>query len=136
VVRKAVEYLIDIIDVDRRTNLDRGRYDRDWPVTLSVPVTPVEYDALRFLSSMYPANPSEIVRASVLRTLDPGAIVPSSGQDGLDKERTARVELNLEVEEARRLEDLAKGEGVVPEVMARWAMTEALGSLLDVPRTR
>jgi hypothetical protein len=134
VVRRAVEYLVRILEVDRRTNQDRGRYDRDWPVTISVPLTPVEYDALRFLSSLYPANPSELVRASVLRALDPGATPPSGGDDGRDGERTARVELCLEEGEALRLKELGDAADVSPEVMARWAMREALGPLMNVPR--
>jgi hypothetical protein len=133
-VRHAIEYLRHMLDVDRRTALGRERLEVDWPVWLSVPLTPVEYDALRFLSSLYPANPSEIMRASVLRALDPGATTPGRHDDDLAMERTARVELGLGDEEAERLRELASDGGTTPEEMARWAMVDALGPLLDVHR--
>lgn len=134
--RHVVEAVLHILDVDRRTNQGRERLSVEHPVRMSVPLTPMEYDALRFLASLYPANPGEIVRASVLRCLDPGAVMPRAHCDGMDMERTARVELGLEVGEAARLRDLAREGGVVPEEMARWAMREALGPLLDVTRPR
>ena len=136
VVERAVGYLLGILDVDRRRSLGRERYDRDWPVRLSVPITPVEYDALRFLSSLFPANPSEIIRASVLRALDPGAHTPGDHGDGLGMERTARVELCLEEDELERLVDIAKTAGVSPEEAARWAMRDALGPLMGTHRPR
>jgi hypothetical protein len=133
-VRHVVEYVSQLLDVDRRTNQGMGSFSRDWPVSLSVPLTPMEYDALRFLSSLYPANPPEIVRASVLPFLDPGSTPPRRLEDGLDMERTARVDLGLDHEEADRLGALASREGVAKETMAVWAMWESLGPLLDVPR--
>ncbi len=133
-VRHAVDMLAQLLDVDRRTNQGMGSFDRDWPVSLSVPLTPIEYDALRFLSSLYPANPPEIARACLLPFLDPGSTPPSRRDDGLDTERTARVPLGLEVSESSRLEELAGTAGVGPETMARWAMWESLGSLLEVSR--
>jgi hypothetical protein len=135
-VRHAIEYLRHLLDVDRRTALGRERLEVDRPVRLSVPVTPVEYDALRFLSSLYPANPSEIMRASLLRALDPGTAAPGRHDDGLAMERTARVELGLDEGEAERLGELASEGGTTPEEMARWAMVDALGPLLDVHRPR
>jgi hypothetical protein len=134
--KRAIEILLGILDTDRRTNQDRGKYERDWPVMLSVPLTPMEYDALRFLSSLYPANPGEIMRASVLRALDPGAPSPSGDADGKDMERTARVELGLDDDEMERLGRLAARIGSTPEETARWAMLDALGVLMDVPRGR
>jgi hypothetical protein len=136
VVERAVRYLLGILDVDRRRSLGRERYDQDWPVRLSVPLTPVEYDALRFLSSLYPANPSEIIRASVLRALDPGARAPGDHGDGLGMERTARVELCLEEGELERLTKIARTADVSPEEAARWAMSDALGPLMGTHRPR
>ena len=133
-VRHVVDMLAQLLAVDRRTNLGMGSFDRDWPVNLSVPLTPIEYDALRFLASLYPANPPEIVRACLLPFLDAGSSPPSRRDDGLDTERTARVPLGLEESESSRLEELAGNAGVGPETMARWAMCESLGSLLDVSR--
>jgi hypothetical protein len=133
-VERAVGYLLGVLDVDRRKSLGRERYDREWPVRLSVPVTPVEYDALRFLSSLYPANPSEIMRASVLRALDDDGQTPGRHEDGLEGERTARVELCLEVGEAKRLSGIADVAGVSPEETARRAMRDALGPLMDTHR--
>ena len=133
-VRHVIEYLRHLLDVDRRTALGRERLDVDWPVRLSVPLTPVEYDALRFLSSLYPANPPEIMRASVLRALDPGAAAPGMHEDGLAMERTARVELGLDEGEAARLREIASEGGTTAEEVARWAMVDALGPLLDVHR--
>ena len=135
-VRHAIEYVRHLLDVDRRTALGRERFDVEWPVRLSVPLTPVEYDALRFLSSLYPANPSEILRAALLPALDPGARAPGMRKDDLGMERTARVELGLEKGEAARLGELATEAGVAPEELARWAMVDALGPLLDVHRPR
>ena len=135
-VERAVGYLLGILDVDRRKSLGRERYDRDWPVRLSVPLTPVEYDALRFLSSLYPANPSEIIRASVLRALDPGASSPKDYEDEQGMERTARVELCLETGELERLVEIAKTAGVSPEEAARWVLRDALGPLMGTHRPR
>jgi hypothetical protein len=95
----------------------------------------VEYDALRFLSSMYPANPSEIARAALLPFLDPGSEPPDPMDDGLDAERTARVELGLDEVEAGALKDMALAAGVGSEEMARWAMWDNLGPLLQVTRS-
>lgn len=133
-VRHVVDMLAQLLDVDRRTNQGMGSFARDWPVSLSVPLTPIEYDALRFLASLYPANPPEIVRASLLPFLDAGSTPPSRRDDGLDTERTARVTLGLEEPESSRLEELARNAGVGPETMARWAMWESLDSLLEFSR--
>lgn len=135
VVRHAVDYMASILDVDRKANQGREAYDRSWPVNLSVPVTPMEYDALRFLSSLYPANPPEIMRASLLPYLDPGTAPPARRDDGQDMERTARVALGLDDDEAQRLEALAKENGVVPETYAVWAVWDALGPLMDIHRS-
>jgi hypothetical protein len=131
-VRHVVDLVTQMLDVDRRTNQGLGVYDREWPVSLSVPLTPMEYDALRFLSSLYPANPPEIARASVLPFLDPGSKPPRRRADGLDAERTARVSVGLEEDEASALEALAQVAGVGPEAMARWAMWDSLGPLLQI----
>ena len=133
-VRHAVDYMASILKVDRRTNQAREAFDREWPVNLSVPVTPMEYDALRFLSSLYPANPPEIMRASLLPYLDVGATPPVRRDDGMDMERTARVALGLDDDEAHRLEALARENGVAPERYAVWAVWDALGPLMDVHR--
>ncbi len=133
-VRHAVDYLASILDVDRRFNQGREAFDVAWPVNLSVPLTPTEYDALRFLASLYPANPSEIARASLLPYLDQGSGPPGRREDGLDMERTARVALGLDNDEAQRLEALAKKAGVEPETYALWAVWDALGPLMNVHR--
>jgi hypothetical protein len=133
-VRHAVDLVTQLLDVDRRTNQGREAFDRDWPVVLSVPLTPMEADALRFLSSLYPANPSEIARAAVLPFLDPGSIPPRARDDGLEAELTARVELGLETHESEALSALSDREGMGPKAMARMAMWDTLGPLMDVPR--
>lgn len=133
-VRHVVDLVAQLLDVDRRTNQGRGAYEREWPVNLSVPLTPMEYDALRFLSSLYPANPQEISRAALMPFLDPGSTPPTTRDGDMVSERTARVVLNMEEEEASRLEALARDAGVTPEKMAVWAMWDSLGPLLEVPR--
>ncbi len=133
-VRHAVDLVAQLLDVDRRTNQGRGVLERQWPVSLSVPLTPMEYDALRFLSSLYPANPPEIARAAVLPFLDPGSTPPGRRDDGMDAERTCRVTIGLEDVEARALEGLAAGKGVGSDRMALWAMWDTLGPLLEVSR--
>jgi hypothetical protein len=133
-VRHALDLVAQLLDVDRRTNQGLDALSRDWPVLLSVPMTPMEYDALRFLSSLYPANPPEIVRSSVLPFLDPGSTPPLPREDGTDAERTARVSLGLEEGEARKLDGLSTKAGVSPETMARWAMWDVLGPLLEMSR--
>jgi hypothetical protein len=133
-VRHIVDLVVQLLDVDRRDNQGRGAFEREWPVVLSVPLTPMEADALRFLSSLYPANPAEIARAAVIPFLDPGSTPPRRREDGMEAELTARVELGLESSEAEALEALAGGAGVAPEAMARLAMWETLGPLLEVPR--
>jgi len=132
--RHVVDLLTQMLDVDRRTNQGMEAFARDFPVTVSVPLTPMEYDALRFLSSLYPANPMEIVRASVLPFLDPGSTPPTRRDDGMDTERTARVTLGMEEGEASRLEGLANEARVGPGTMALWAMWDSLGPLLEVSR--
>jgi hypothetical protein len=133
-VRHVVDLFAKMLDVDRRTNQGLGVYQRDWPVVLSVPLTPMEYDALRFLSSLYPANPPEIARAALLPFLDPGSRPPGPRGDGLDPERTSRVELGLDDGEAKALDELAEGAGVGSEEMVRWAMWDVLEPLLQVSR--
>ena len=134
-VRHAVDYLASILDVDRRFNQGREAFDVAWPVNISVPLTPTEYDGLRFLASLYPANPSEIARASLLPYLDPGSGPPDRLEDGLDMERTSRVSIGLDEDEAERLERAAKGSGVEGETFARWAMWDSIGPLLEVHRS-
>jgi hypothetical protein len=124
-----------MLDVDRRTNQGMGQFAHEFPVNLSIPMTPMEYDALRFLSSLYPANIEEILRASVLPFLDPGSAHPSRRDEGMDAERTARVALGMEDAEASALEGLAKEAGVGPERMALWAMWDSLGPLLEIRRS-
>ncbi len=133
-VRHALDLLAQLLDVDRRTNQGREDYEREWPVTLSVPLTPMEADSLRFLSSLYPADPLEIARAAVLPFLDPGSRPPRRREDRLEGERTARVQLGLDEEEARALEVLSTGAGEARETVARWAMWDSLGPLLDASR--
>lgn len=133
-VRHAVDLLAQVLDVDRRTNQGRGVFGRDWPVSLSVPLTPMEYDALRFLSSLYPADPPEIVRAAVLPFLDPGSTPPAARDDGMEGERTARVSIGMEQFEASRLETLAKVSEVGPETVVVWALWDSLGPLIQVSR--
>jgi hypothetical protein len=133
-VRHALDLLAHLLDVDRRTNQDREVLSRDWPVTLSVPLTPMESDALRFLSSLYPANPSEISRAALLPFLDPGSRPPRRRDDGLDGERTARVQMGLDEDEARVLETLSVTAGVGREAVVRWAIWDSLGPLLETGR--
>ena len=133
-VRHAIDYLTRILEVDRRTNQGMEAFDRSWPVTVSVPLTPTEYDSLRFLSSLYPANPSEIARAALLPYLDAGSRPPGRLDDGMDMERTARVSIGLDEDEAERLEGLAGHEGVAPERVVLWALWGSLGPLMDVPR--
>ncbi len=133
-VRHAVDLVAQLLDVDRRTNQGREVFQRDWPVALPVPLTPMEFDALRFLSSLYPANPPEIVRAAVLPFLDPGSSPPGRREDGMDAERTARVTLGLDEDEGRTLGSLAAEAGVDEATFARWAMWESLGPLLQVSR--
>jgi hypothetical protein len=133
-VRHAVDLVAQLLDVDRRTTQGREAFDRDWPVVLSVPLTPMEADALRFLSSLYPANPAEIARAAVLPFLDPGSTPPRSREDGLGAELTARVDLGLDVYESEALTALADRSGIGPEAMARMAMWDSLGPLMDLPR--
>jgi hypothetical protein len=133
-VRHAVDRIASILDVDRRANQGREVLDRPWPVNISVPVTPMEYDALRFLSSLYPANPPEILRASLLPYLDPGTAPPPRREDGLEIERTARVALGLDEAEALRLKALADEQGVTLETYAVWAVWNALGPLMCVHR--
>ncbi|NIP33911.1 MAG: hypothetical protein GWN18_03125 [Thermoplasmata archaeon] len=126
--------MAQLLDVDRRSNQGREVYERDWPVCLPVPLTPMEFDALRFLSSLYPANPPEIVRAAVLPFLDPGSRLPGRREDGMDAERTARVTLGLDEDEGGALGSLAAEAGVDEATFARWAMWESLGPLLHVSR--
>lgn len=133
-VRHVVDLLAQMLDVDRRTNQGRGAFALDYPVSFSVPLTPMEYDALRFLSSLYPADPMEIMRASVLPFLDPGSTPPVRRDDGMDAERTARVTLGMDDGEASALQGLASEEGVGPEMIAVWAMWDSLGPLLEVTR--
>jgi hypothetical protein len=133
-VRHVIDLVAQLLDVDRRTNQGREAFEREWPVVLSVPLSPMEADALRFLSSLYPANPAEIARAAVLPFLDPGSTPPRSRNDGLGAELTARVELGLETFESEALDSLADREGMGPEAMARMAMWDTLGPLMDVPR--
>ena len=133
-VRHVLDRVTHLLDMDRRATLGRERFDVDWPVTLSIPFTPIEYDALRFLSSLYPANPGEIVRAAVVPYLDPNASIPSQMDDGLERERTARVQLGLCDAEAERLNRMAHGVGVEPETLARWTVLETLGPLVEIPR--
>lgn len=133
-VRHAVDYLASILDVDRRSNQGREAFDMPWSVNLSVPLTPTEYDALRFLASIYPANPPEIARASLLPYLDPGSPAPGHRDDGMDMERTSRVAVGLEDDEAQRLEGAARASGVERETFVRWALWDSLGPLLEVHR--
>jgi len=133
-VRHVVDLLKGLLDADRRTNQGLGALERDWPVRLQVPLTPVEYDALRFLSSLYPANPSEIARASVLPFLDDGSVPPARREDAMDGERTARVEIGMDSREAVAMDRLANDAGVTTGTLARWALWETLGPLMDVPR--
>ncbi len=133
-VRHAVSYLASILDVDRRYNQGREAYDMPRPVTLSVPLTPTEYDALRFLASLYPANPSEIARASLLPYLDPGSLAPDRRDDGMDMERTSRVAVGLDDDEKQRLQIAARTSGVESETFVRWALWDSLGPLLEVHR--
>lgn len=134
VVRHAIDSLASILDVDRRYNQGREAFDMPRPVTLSVPLTPTEYDALRFLASLYPANPSEIARASLIPYLDPGSLAPDRRDDGKEMERTSRVAVGLDDDEAERLEGAARASGVESETFARWALWETLGPLLEVHR--
>ena len=134
-VRHALDLLAQLLNVDRRTNQGREVFDRDWPVILTVPLTPMEMDSLRFLSSLYPAHPSEIARAALLPFLDPGSSPPRRRDDGMDGERTARVQLGLDEMEARALETLSDGVGAGREAVARWAMWDSLGPLLDISRS-
>ena len=113
--RHAVDAVLHLLDVDRRTNQGRDRLSVERPVHMSIPLTPMEYDALRFLASLYPANPGEILRASVIRCLDRDASIPVGHLDGMEMERTARVDLGLEEDEAGRLREIAGEEGVSPE---------------------
>ncbi len=133
-VRHAIDLLAQVLDVDRRTNQGRGAFDRDWPVSLSVPLTPMEYDALRFLSSLYPAALPEIVRAAVLPFLDPGSTPPAPRDDGMEGERTARVSVGMDGTEAHRLDTLARASQVPPETFVVWALWDSLGPLLQVSR--
>lgn len=132
--RKALEYIVGLLDVDRRASRDMERYERDWPVRIAVPVTPVEYDAVRFLASMYPANVPEIARACVLPFLDEGSTPPAARAGGLETEMTARLELRLDEEEAARLSGLSEAAGARPEQYARWAVLDSLGPLLRTHR--
>lgn len=136
-VRRALDLVLHVLDVDRHGSRGLERYDADWPVTLSVPLDPATYDAMRFLASLYPARPRDIVRAAVLRALDPGAW--ELGHPALCAppiERTARVELGLSREEDGTLERLAREAGVTKEELARGALEDALGPLLRVHRPR
>ena len=133
-VRHAVDLLAQFLDVDRRTNQGRGVLEVDMPVRLPVPLTPTEYDVLRFLSSLYPANPGEIVRASVLPFLDPGSRPPRPIEDGMEGERTARVGLGLDRAEARALSGLAEDAGVSEETVVVRAMWDSLGPLMEASR--
>lgn len=133
-VRHAIDLLASILKVDRRYNQAREVYDVPWPVNVSIPLTPTEYDGLRFLSSLYPANPSEIARASLLPYLDPGSSPPHLGEDGLDMERTSRVAIGLDDDEAERLEQAAKYLGVEEETFVGWAIWGSIGPLLEVHR--
>ena len=134
--RRVLEYVLGLLDVDRRASRGMERYERDWPVTLAVPVSPVEYDAVRFLASMYPANVPEIARACVLPFLDEGSKPPGALSGVSDLERTARLELCLEEGEAARLESLSAAAGAGPEQYARWAILDSLGPLLHAHRPR
>ena len=136
-LKRTLESLLGLLDVDRRATLGLDRLDADWPVVLSVPLDPATYDALRFLSSLYPASPRDILRASVLRALDPGAAPPRPPTDAAPlSERTARLELGLESAEAERLRALADAERVTPEELAVRALHESLGPLLRAHRPR
>ena len=136
-VRRALDLVLHVLDVDRHASLGLERYDADWPVALSVPLDPATYDAMRFLASLYPARPRDIVRASVLRALDPGAGMLEAPAVGVPPaERTARVELGLSREEDEALERLAREAGVTKEELAWWALEDALGPLLRVHRAR
>jgi len=136
-MRRTLESLLELLDVDRRASLGLERLDRRWPVVLSVSLDPATYDALRFLSSLYPASPRDILRASVLRALDPGAAPPRPPATAAPlSERTARLELGLERDEAERLGALAGEERVAPEELATWALHESLGPLLRAHRPR
>jgi len=136
-LRRTLESLLELLDVDRRSSLGLERYDADWPVVLSVPMDPATYDALRFLSSLYPASPRDILRASVLRALDPGSPPPGIPPVPVPlSERTARLELGLRRDEAERFIKLARAEGVAPEELAVRALHGSLGPLLHVHRPR
>jgi hypothetical protein len=135
-VRQLVDSLVHLLDVDRRAALGLERYDVDWPVCLQVPLDPVAYDALRFLSSLYPARPADILRASVLPILDPGADPPEPRSGTPALERTARVELGLSLDENRRLAEHAATVDATPEDVARWALEDAMGPLMEVHRPR
>jgi len=134
VVRHAIDLLASILKVDRRYNQGREVFDVPWPVTISIPLTPMEYDALRFLASLYPANPSEIARASLLPYLDSGSIAPDRQDDGKDMERTSRVAVGLDEKEEQRLEMAAQTSGVDCETFVRWALWDSLGPLMNVSR--
>ena len=136
-VRRALDLVLHVLDVDRHASMGLERYEADWPVALSVPLDPATYDAMRFLASLYPARPRDIMRASVLRALDPGdeaLQAPATGAPSI--ERTARVELGLSREEDEALGRLAKEAGVTKEELAWWALEDALGPLLQVHRPR
>jgi hypothetical protein len=136
-VRRTLESILHVLDVDRHKTLGLERYDAEWPVVLSVPLDPASYDAMRFLASLYPARPKDIMRASVLRALDPGAVPLNEPRDGAPpSERTARVELGLTLDESEALGRMAATARVPPEELARWALEDALGPLLQVHRNR
>jgi len=136
-VRRALDLVLHALDVDRHASLGLERYDAEWPVALSVPLDPTTYDAIRFLASLYPARPRDIMRASVIRALDPGAEPPGVPVTGAPSvERTARVELGLSREEDEALGRLASEAGITKEELAWWALEDALGPLLRVRRPR
>ncbi len=134
-MRRALESLLDLLDVDRRAALGLEALDVEFPVQVPVAMDPATYDAIRFLCSLYPSTPSEIVRACVLRHLDPGAPAPER-PGGLVSlaDHTARVGLGLTEGEAHALDDLAKRCGVTAGEVSLWAIVGALGPLLDARR--
>jgi hypothetical protein len=134
-LRRALESMLDLLKVDRRAALGLEGLDVRLPVQVPVAMDPGTYDAIRFLCSLYPSTPGDIVRACVLRTLDPGSPAPER-PDSLAAlpDRTARVGLGLTEGEARSLETMAARCGATAGEVALWAVIGSLGPLLEARR--